>query len=73
MRSAWLILFGANLVYATSYAATRVVLDDIPPALLGLIRLLIGAAVLVPAARLLERPAPSPSRGDGWRIVWMGV
>jgi drug/metabolite transporter (DMT)-like permease len=73
VRSAWLILVGANLVYATSYAATRLVLDDVPPALLGLLRLVIGAAVLVPAARLLERTTPARLRGDGWRIFWMGV
>jgi drug/metabolite transporter (DMT)-like permease len=73
MRSAYLVLFGTNLVYATSYVATRLVLDEVPPALLALIRLVVGAAVLVPAARLLERPAAPPRRGDAWRIVWMGV
>jgi len=73
VRTAYLVLFGANLVYATSYVATRLVLDDVPPALLALARLVVGAAVLVPAARMLERPAPAPGRGDAWRIVGMGV
>lgn len=73
MRAAYLVLLGANCVYATSYVATRLVLDDVPPALLALSRLIIGAAVLVPAARRLERLEPAPSGGDGWRIAWMGV
>ena len=73
MRTAYLVLFGANLVYATSYVATRLVLDDVPPALLALARLVVGAAILVPAARVLERPAPAPGRGDAWRIVGMGA
>ena len=73
MGTAYLVLFVANLVYATSYVATRIVVDDIPPALLALIRLVVGAAVLVPAARLLERPSPPPARGDGRRLAAMGI
>ena len=73
MRSASALLLVANLVYATSYVATRVVLDDLPPAFLALGRLVVGAAILVPIARALERPAAVPARGDAWRIVWMGV
>ena len=73
MRSAALLLITANLVYATSYVATRLALDDIPPALLALIRLVIGGALLVPIVRFLE-PAPvAPSRSDAWRIAWMGI
>ena len=73
MRSASALLFAANLVYATSYVATRVVLDDLPPAFLALVRLVVGAAILVPIARAIEAPAGPPARGDAWRIVWMGV
>ena len=73
MRSASALLFAANLVYATSYVATRVVLDDLPPAFLALVRLVVGAAILVPIARALEKPVRAPARGDAWRIVWMGV
>jgi drug/metabolite transporter (DMT)-like permease len=72
VRSAYVVLLGANLVYSTSYVATRVVLDDLPPALLALVRLVVGAAVLVPIARALE-PAPAYGRRDGWRIAWMGA
>ena len=72
MRTASLVLFGANLVYSTSYVATRLVLDDVPPSLLALVRCVVGGAVLIPAARMLE-PASPPARGDAWRIVWMGV
>jgi drug/metabolite transporter (DMT)-like permease len=73
LRTAYLVLFGANLVYATSYAVTRVALDAVPPALLALIRLVVGAAILVPAARGAPRQASPPARGDAWRIAWMGV
>src|SRR6266550_1869016 len=48
MRIASLLLLVANVVYATSYVVTRVVLDDVPPTILALLRLVIAAAVLVP-------------------------
>jgi len=73
VRSAYALLFGINVVYATSYAVTRLTLDGIPPSLLALLRLVIGAAILVPVARWAEPAAPRPGRGDAWRIVWMGV
>ncbi len=73
MRSAYALLLGANLVYATSYVAIRVVLDELPPALLALVRLVVGAAILIPLARMLEPVAAPPDRADAWRIVWMGV
>jgi drug/metabolite transporter (DMT)-like permease len=72
VRSAYVVLLGANLVYATSYVATRVVLEDLPPALLALVRLVVGAAVLVPLARILE-PAPAYGRRDARRLAWMGI
>ena len=72
--SADLLLVVANVVYATSYAATRLVLDDIPPAILALLRLVIGSAILIPVAVARRRPgAPPISRRDRWSIVWMGV
>jgi drug/metabolite transporter (DMT)-like permease len=69
-----LVLIAANVVYATSYAATRLVLDDIPPATLALVRLVIGALILIPAALATRRPgtAPIPPR-DRRSIAWMGV
>jgi len=70
---AYALLLTANCVYATSYVATRLVLDDLPPFLLALVRLVGGAAVLIPAARYLEGRGARPSTGDGWRVVWMGV
>jgi drug/metabolite transporter (DMT)-like permease len=73
VRPAYALLLAANLVYATSYVATRVVLDDLPPALLALVRLVVGAAILVPVARALEPAVRAPARGDAWRIAWMGV
>jgi len=73
VRSVYALLFAANLVYATSYVATRVVLGELPPAFLALVRLVVGAAILVPIARALELPAGRSERGDAWRIAWMGV
>jgi drug/metabolite transporter (DMT)-like permease len=73
VRSAYALLVGANVVYATSYVATRIVLDDVPPALLALGRLVVGAAVLFPIARGLETPAARPTGRDAWRIAWLGV
>jgi drug/metabolite transporter (DMT)-like permease len=68
MRSASLVLLLANVVYGTSYVATRIALDAVPPALLAFARLAIAAAVLVPLARRQPRPA-----GQEWRMFWMGV
>lgn len=70
-----LVLVCANVIYATSYAASRLVLEDIPPALLALVRLVIGALVLIPLAVLASRRAEGPalSRADHWSVVWMGV
>jgi drug/metabolite transporter (DMT)-like permease len=74
VRSAYVILLGANLVYATSYVVSRVVLHDLPPALLALIRLVVGAAILVPIARALEPPPSAPPRrGDARRLMLMGA
>ena len=72
--SADLVLVVANVVYATSYAATRLTLDHVPPATLALIRLMIGALVLIPLAVALQPAAAAPiGRADRWSIRWMGV
>lgn len=71
MRAADAVLLVANLVYGTSYVAARVALDGFPPATLALVRLALGAAVLVPLA---WRRAPGPpAPGDRAKIFWMGV
>ena len=69
-----LVLVVTNVVYATSYAATRLTLDHVPPATLALIRLVIGALVLIPVAVAVRPAAAAPiRRADRWSIVWMGV
>jgi len=73
VRAAYLLLVVANLVYATSYTATRLVLDDIPPALLGLVRLVVGGAIVVAVARIVEPTAAAPGRADARRMAWMGI
>jgi drug/metabolite transporter (DMT)-like permease len=66
-----LVLLGANVVYATSYVATRVTLGSVPPATLAFARLVIGGLILAP----LIRPGSEPplSRGDRRAIAWMGM
>ena len=67
-----LILVGTNLVYASSYVATRLSLDDVPPATLALVRCVLGAVLLVPLAR--RRSLISAfGRGDHGRIAAMGM
>jgi drug/metabolite transporter (DMT)-like permease len=66
-----LVLLGANVVYATSYVATRVTLGSVPPATLAFARLAIGALILAP---LIPRGgAPPLSREDRRAIGWMGI
>jgi drug/metabolite transporter (DMT)-like permease len=70
--AAAVLLLVANVVYATSYVVTRVVLDDVPPAMLALLRLAVSGAVLLP----LVRPAAAASAsaaGHGARVFWMGA
>ena len=72
--SADLVLVVTNIVYATSYAATRLTLDHVPPATLALIRLVIGALVLIPLAVALRPAGAAPiGRADRWSMLWMGV
>jgi len=72
VKLADLVLLGANVVYATSYVATRVTLGSIPPATLAFARLAIAWTALAPFAR--PRAAePSISPGDRRTIAWMGL
>ena len=66
------VLLVANLVFATSYVSTRVTLDDVPPAMLALVRCAGGALLLAPFA-LRTAGAASVSLGDHVRIAAMGV
>lgn len=66
------VLILANVLYGTSYVASRIALDAIPPATLALIRLLLAIALLTALAPRGER-VPRRSRGDRWRIAWMGI
>jgi drug/metabolite transporter (DMT)-like permease len=69
-----LVLLLANVVYSTSYVASRLVLEQVPPATLALIRLAVGALVLVVVCRgrlgLRRHPV---SAADRWRIAAMGI
>lgn len=68
------VLVLANIVYATSFVATRLTLADVPPSTLALIRLVVGSLILVPLALALRRPGASTlSPADRWRVFWMGA
>src|SRR2546422_214253 len=71
MGVAAILLLVANVVYATSYVVTRVALQDVPPTTLALLRLVLGAAVLVPLGRRGTATAPPP--GQRARVFWMGA
>lgn len=70
MNNAFLILVVANVVYATSYFATRWTMGDVPPATLTLIRLLIGGIVMLP---FMPKAAGDGKPGDSWRAASMGL
>jgi drug/metabolite transporter (DMT)-like permease len=69
---AYLVLVAANLVFATGYSVARIVLADVGPIPLAMIRLLISAAILVPWAWRGMRTAKL-SGEDHWRLALMGV
>ena len=71
MGVAAVLLLVTNVVYATSYVVTRLVLDDVPPATLALLRLVLGAAVLLVLGRRSSRPEPGRVRSA--RVFWMGA
>ncbi len=79
MSAAYLVLLVANLIFSTGYAVTRVVLNDVGPATLGLARVLIGAVLLLGWAAWQSSPSPRvPPRipwtpGDRVRVALMGV
>jgi drug/metabolite transporter (DMT)-like permease len=69
------VLLLANVVYSTSYAASRVVLETVPPASLALIRLVVGALILLGSCRgrLRLGPPEAVTPADRWRVAGMGV
>lgn len=72
MPSAYLILFVANVVFATSYSVTRIVLEDVPPATLALARSVVGAVILVSWTGRALRPGRIPAADHG-RFALMGA
>jgi len=79
VSAAYLVLLVANLVFSTGYAVTRVVLNDVGPATLGLARVLIGAVLLLGWAAWQSSASPRVppripwTRGDRVRVALMGV
>jgi drug/metabolite transporter (DMT)-like permease len=75
MSGPYLILLAANLVFATGYAVSRIVLADVGPATLGLARVLIGGVLLLAWAAGRSEPGPRArwTAGDRVRVGLMGV
>jgi len=71
--TAYVVLILANVVYGSSYAVSRVVLEHMGPATLSFCRLAIGSLVLVPLALAQRREDRPLSRSDRWSIFWMGL
>lgn len=67
-----MVLLISNLVFATGYSVSRIVLEDVDPFTLAMARLLIGSAILVPWAWRGTKTAKL-SREDRWRVALMGV
>jgi drug/metabolite transporter (DMT)-like permease len=65
------VLLLANVLYATSYVATRLTLAHVPPAMLALFRLLIAAAILLPLA--WWRPRVALTAREHVSVAAMGV
>lgn len=72
MPSAYVVLLVSNLVFATGYSVSRIVLEDVGPATLAMARLTIGALILVPWA-WRAMAAAKLSREDRWRLALTGV
>jgi drug/metabolite transporter (DMT)-like permease len=70
--SAYVVLLVSNLVFATGYSVSRIVLEDVGPATLAMARLTIGALILVPWA-WRAMAAAKLSREDRWRLALTGV
>lgn len=72
MPSAYVVLLVSNLVFATGYSVSRIVLEDVGPVTLAMARLTIGALILVPWA-WRAMAAAKLSREDRWRLALTGV
>ena len=72
MPGAHAVLLVSNLIFATGYSVSRIVLDAIDPITLATARLLIGASILAPWAWSGMRTSKF-SREDRWRMAFMGV
>ena len=72
MPSAYVVLLVSNLVFATGYSVSRIVLEDVGPVTLAMARLTIGALILVPWA-WRAMVAAKLSREDRWRLALTGV
>ena len=75
MSGPYVVLLAANLVFATGYAVSRIVLADVGPATLGLARVLIGGVLLLAwsAWHSARAPRSAWTMEDRVRVALMGV
>lgn len=62
----------ASVVYGSSYATSRAAMADVPPATLALLRLVLGALVLIPLAAR-ARWGARLTGADRVKVFWMGA
>jgi len=67
--TAYLVLFAANLIYATAPTVARLALQEVGPATLAFTALVIGALILVPLAIARGGAVAPVSAADRWSIL----
>ena len=72
MPTAYVVLLVSNLIFATGYSVSRILLEEISPVTLAMARLTIGSLILVPWAWRGMRAAKL-SQEDHWRLGLTGV
>lgn len=68
----YIVLLLASFLYGGNVVAARLIIGDIPPISLAVLRGLFGLLILFPLARRSLRESPTPSRQDLYRFALMG-
>ena len=68
----YIILLLSSLLYGGNVVAARLILADIPPGALTVLRGLFGLLILLPLARHSLRTSPKPNRQDLYRFALLG-
>lgn len=68
----YIVLLLSSFLYGGNVVAARLIIGDIPPIALAVLRGLFGLIVLFPLARRSLRQSPTPNRQDLYRFALMG-